>query len=212
MSYSIRHEGSPQSIDNLTLAQVVEGLLDGQWEPTDEVKGPQDRDWIAIENHPQLEEIAADLEPPPPKFYDDESRLDMNALIDVCLVLLIFFILITSYATLQKVLDSPDLSSNDPGKLRLVRQVDVKEFMIAVTAKMENGKPVILVEGEAVEPDDLRASFARFVKGASHKRELFLDHEDEVPHGTIVAIQDAAKGAGIDQVHLKVSVEKEGKK
>src|SRR5262245_36028106 len=111
MTYSVRHQGSPQSVPNLTPAQIVEGLQEGMWEPTDEVRGPQDADWVAIEAHPQFAEIAADLEPPPPRVYDDETRLDFNALIDVCLVLLIFFILTTSYATLQKILDAPDVTS-----------------------------------------------------------------------------------------------------
>ena len=48
MSWKIRHEGSPQSIDNLTLEQVVEGLQDGHWEATDEVMGPQDTEWVAV--------------------------------------------------------------------------------------------------------------------------------------------------------------------
>src|SRR5437763_223230 len=92
-SWRLRHEGSPRSIDDLTLHDVVEGLEEGRWEPTDEVHGPGDTDWIAIENHPQLEQVAADLEPPPPRDLDDQSHVDMTALIDVCLVLLVFFIL-----------------------------------------------------------------------------------------------------------------------
>ena len=37
MSWKIRHEGSPKSMEGLTPAQVVEGLQDGLWEATDEV-------------------------------------------------------------------------------------------------------------------------------------------------------------------------------
>ena len=111
-TWKIRHEGSPRSVDNLTLAQILEGLQDGLWEATDEVMGPNDAAWVAIENHPQLAEVAADLEPPPQRTYDDETRLDMNALIDVCLVLLIFFMLITSYAVLQKRLEQPPITES----------------------------------------------------------------------------------------------------
>src|SRR5713101_5012228 len=109
MSWKIRHEGSPRALEGLTLTQVVEGLQDGLWEVTDEVMGPQDEQWVAIESHPQLAEVALDLEPPP-RHQEDETRLDMNPLIDVALVLLIFFILTTSYAALQKVLDMPGMS------------------------------------------------------------------------------------------------------
>ena len=62
MTWKVRHQGSPQSVEGLTLAQVVEGLQDGLWEPTDEVMGPQDKDWVAIENHPQLAEVAMAVE------------------------------------------------------------------------------------------------------------------------------------------------------
>ena len=45
MSWKIRHEGSPRSIEGLSLQAVVDGLQDGLWEPTDEVMGPQDPQW-----------------------------------------------------------------------------------------------------------------------------------------------------------------------
>src|SRR5262249_28118804 len=111
MNWKIRHEGSPQSIDGLELQQVLDGLRDGRWAPADEVMGPGEANWQAIENHPQLAETAADLEPPPPKDHDDETRLDMNPLIDVALVLLVFFILTTTYETIRKVIEAPGTSS-----------------------------------------------------------------------------------------------------
>ena len=60
MTWKIRHEGSPRSVEGLSAAQVVEGLQDGQWETTDEVMGPQDRNWVAIESHP-VERVGATL-------------------------------------------------------------------------------------------------------------------------------------------------------
>src|SRR6266852_8119607 len=126
MTWKIRHEGSPRSIDGLSPTQVVEGLQDGLWEPTDEVMGPEDADWKPIETHPDYAEVAADLEPPPAKVYEDETRLDMNPLIDVCLVLLIFFILTTSYAALQKVLDMPGVDVNKPEGPIVVKPESVK--------------------------------------------------------------------------------------
>src|SRR5262245_46238663 len=134
MTWKIRHEGSPRSIEGLTLPQVLEGLQDGQWEPTDEVMGPQDQTWSAIENHPQLSEVAAEIEPPPPPAHPDETRLDMNPLIDVALVLLIFFILTTTYATIHKVLDMPQVSTEGLTKPRELKDAEVKEFMVQVKA------------------------------------------------------------------------------
>src|SRR4051812_31415454 len=98
MAWQVRHEGSPRVVRDLTAQQIVDGLRDGLWEPTDEVQGPGEARWRAIEAHPQFAEAALDLETPPPAHPPEATSLDMNALIDVCLVLLIFFILTTSYA------------------------------------------------------------------------------------------------------------------
>jgi biopolymer transport protein ExbD len=197
-TWRIRHEGSPRSVDDLSLAQVIEGMQDGLWEATDEVMGPGDTNWIAIENHPQLAEAAADLEPPPPRTYDDETRLDMNALIDVCLVLLIFFMLITSYSILQKRLQQPQI---EPGKdYKVVKAKDVQEQMIAVKVTMKNDQAEITLEGKPVSINDLQDAFSR-AKAGTAKTQLLLESDYEVPHGVIVAIQDAASGARLTSVH-----------
>src|SRR6266849_9861621 len=114
MSWSVRHEGSPTVIEGLTVEQIADGLREGSWETTDEVRGPGEPEWRALENHPQFAEVAAELEPPIRGESEDETRLDMNPLIDVCLVLLIFFMLTTTYAALQKVLDMPGVDVNKP--------------------------------------------------------------------------------------------------
>ena len=184
------------------MTEVMAGLQDGLWEPTDEVHGPDDVDWVAIENHPLLAEAAAELEPPPPRTYDDETRLDMNALIDVCLVLLIFFILTTSYAALQKRLNLPSVTGGEAG-VAVIKDTDVKEQMIHVVVKMEDGKPVYLVEKKTVPEERLRAELTGFVKQTSKTR-LLLEHDVDVPHGAVVAVQDAANGAGMYRVLLLV--------
>src|SRR5260370_16929946 len=128
MSYSIRHQGSPRSVPGLTLAEVAEGLQEGQWEPDDEVKGPKDQDWVAIENHPDFEEVAADLEPPPGGHEVDETRLDMNPVIDVALVLLVFFMLTASYAAIQRVLDMPSAPPKPSAPLVYIKK-KINEFL-----------------------------------------------------------------------------------
>jgi biopolymer transport protein ExbD len=199
MSWKIRHQGSPRSVEGLSLAEVVDGLQDGQWDPTDEVMGPEDRQWTAVENHPALAEAAADLAPPRAKVHPDETRLDMNPLIDVALVLLIFFILTTSYAALQKAIEAPEAKSTNLGPL-VVSQARVNELMVKVTARMDNVRKVIKVEDEVVDEPYLRAVLSRYVS-STRKTNLFLDAEG-LDLGSVVAIQDAAKGAGFVQVYF----------
>jgi biopolymer transport protein ExbD len=201
MNWKVRHEGSPQSIE-MEQQELLDGLLDGAWEPTDEVMGPNDDTWTAIENHPMLAEIAADLEPKQPKPYDDETRLDMNALIDVTLVLLIFFILTTTVAALQKRLEAP---TAEKGKVKVpvFTKEEVKEQMIHVAAKMEDGKPVVRIEDMPVDPLRLVAELRKFVK-ETRKTDLLLEHDDFVPQDLVVKIIDSAKGAGMNRVRLVV--------
>jgi biopolymer transport protein ExbD len=198
MNWKVRHEGSPVALSDMTLAQVAQGLADGRWEPTDEVMGPDDAAWVPIESHPQLAEIAAELEPPPPRHYDDETRLDMNALIDVCLVLLIFFILTTSYAVIQKQLEAPGVTDKEAGPAVITKE-QVTQQMIVVSVKMENDKPVIRVEDKVVEPDRLESELRGFV-GSTRKTQLLLDIADDVPQRSVVEVLDAAKGAGMEKI------------
>ena len=73
-----------------------------------------------IEAHPQLAEIAFDLEPPRPMHHPEATSLDMNALIDVCLVLLIFFIMTATYAAVQKVVPVEFTADTQEGAWRAV--------------------------------------------------------------------------------------------
>ncbi len=201
--WKVRHQGSPSALGDLTLAQVAEGLADGRWEPTDEVMGPADKEWVPIESHPQLEAVAAELEPPPPRHYDDETRLDMNALIDVCLVLLIFFILTTTYAVLQKRMEAPGVSQDRPGPA-VVTKEQVEQQMIHVIVRMEGDKPAIQVEKQSVDPDNLASELSRYVR-ATRKTQLLLEIDDEVPHRVEIDVLDAAKKAGMERVRRLVS-------
>jgi biopolymer transport protein ExbD len=203
MSWTIRHAGSPRSVEGLTAAQVIEGLQDGQWEPTDEVRSAEESSWQPIESHPQFAELAAEIEAEALPHREDETRLDMNPLIDVCLVLLIFFILTTSYAVLQKILDMPSTSSKDPkGPLKVVKKEQVDQTMIRVQARMENGMPVIRVEDKPVERYRLTEVLRTYV-GSKRSTEVILEASDDVDWGTIVAIQDACAGAGIRHVNYQ---------
>jgi biopolymer transport protein ExbD len=211
MSWKIRHEGSPRHLEGLTLAQVIQGLRDGQWEPTDEVMGPEDSAWVTIADHPQLAEVAADLEPPP-KPHPDETHLDMNALIDVCLVLLIFFMLTTTYvAAVQKVVPLPTVQEQQKTGVKKVRADQVKRQMIRVQATGDkSGKltvrvegqtlPVVQSDGQTLDHDKFREALWPYTHGEERKTEMLLDARD-VSWGTVIALQDAAKDAGVRVVN-----------
>ena len=201
MKWKIRHEGSPEAVE-VTREELLEQLGDGEWEATDEILAPGDSVWQALENHPATAEIAADLEPPPARPYDDETRLDMNALIDVTLVLLVFFILTTSVAALQKRLEAPS-ASDEKGGVAVMKKEKIAEQMIHLKLSMENGEPVYRIEDQVVAPERLVAEMRKYVR-SSGKTRLLLEHTDDVPQDSVVKVIDAAKGAGMDKVGLLV--------
>jgi biopolymer transport protein ExbD len=196
MSWKVRHEGSPRTIDNLSPGQIAQGLEEGLWEPTDEVQGPNDSTWVPIESHPVFAEVAEDLDLTPEAKPDEGTHLDMTALIDVCLVLLVFFILTTGYAALQKMLELGNVDFHDKNKVKVVKQEQLNELALMISVQMEDGKPVIRLESEKVAPEDLPARLSSLVQ-QTRKVTVAVKYDNDVPWGSVVPIHDAAKLARI---------------
>ena len=204
MTWKVRQEGSPQVREGLTTPQVLAGLEEGEWAPTDEVRGPDDRDWVRFEDHPVFADAVA-LEPLPSPD-DDETHVDMTPLIDVAMVLLVFFILIFTYSVLEKRLDAPNASSaaRRPGRYH---QGTVKEQMIQVTLRRDNGRTLFRVEDKEVPKEQLEAELRSYVRKDNHTT-LLLDADPDVPHGDTVYVEDKARGAGMERVLLLAPPEK----
>lgn len=206
MSWRIRHAGSPKHVGDLTLNQIVQGLQDGEWATDDEVQGPGDRGWTTIADHPQFEDLAEALdiaaENEGKVMHDpEEDRIDMNPLIDVCLVLLVFFILATTMAVMEKVLQMPQAKQAQEGVPNLTDQ-QVKEKLLVVEARMTNGRPVVKLEKQEVSMDGLMVRL-RNLREQTQKTQVAIDAKD-VDWQTVVNIIGAAQGAGINKVSFKV--------
>lgn len=199
MSWQMRREGSPHATSGLTPNQILEGLKEGVWEVSDEVRGPTDAKWTPLESHPFFEEALADLEEPV-RHADIEEHLDMNPLIDVALVLLIFFILTTSYEALRKVIEMPVASKKKT--VRVVSADEVKSRFIMVKVTSEGDKVLYKVDDQEVEERFLEDAFRRAeIQG---RKEMIIDAEN-VRWGTITTIMDAGKGAGIVSFKMRVN-------
>jgi biopolymer transport protein ExbD len=196
-AWFVRQLGSSTAISVPTAGDVLTGLRDGNWLPNDEVKGPNDADWQPIELHPVFAEAAASVEEPKVEGAD-ETTLDMNPLIDVCLVLLIFFILTITYASLERAIDIPEDTPPDNGPMT-VQFKDIKDRVFLVTAKMEGEKVVVRIEKEEVPVDQIAGKIKQIINTTGRK-EMVLDVEKDVPWGIETAILDAAKGNGIHSI------------
>lgn len=196
-AWFVRQEGSPTAVSVPSESEVLAGLRDGNWLPTDEVRGPDDVEWRTIEAHPTFSEAAAEIEPVKPEG-KDETHLDMNPLIDVCLVLLIFFILTITYASLERAIDVPQLNPDQKGPSQ-VEYKDIKDQVFLVTAKMDGDKAIVRVAQKETPLDQLAAEMKKVIESTGRK-EMVLDAEKDVPWGVITAILDAAKGNGVRNI------------
>jgi biopolymer transport protein ExbD len=196
--WKVRQEGSPQVRTGLSLQQVLENLEDGEWGPTDEVRGPDDADWKQFEDHPVFADAVAFEPLPAPE--QDETHVDMTPLIDVTMVLLVFFILLFTYSVLEKRLEAPNATAGHIGPVTITQE-EVKNQMIMVSARRENGKTVFRIEDKEVPRERLETELSGFVRQTKHTT-LLLDASPDVPHGDTVYIEDKAKGAGLERVLL----------
>jgi biopolymer transport protein ExbD len=206
MTWTVRHQGSPRSIPGLTVAQVIIGLRDGLWEPTDEVMGPQERTWVALEAHPQFEAVAEEIEPPPPPVHADETILDMTSLIDVVLVLLIFFIMTAIYTFVRSTVPIQETADTQKGPVKKVSPQAVENFMIRVEVRLNEKVLTIKVEDEApVGLNGFPAVIGKWVN-KTKRHEMLLDVSDDVTWGDTITIQDNAKEAGINTISYQVDM------
>ncbi len=206
ITWKVRHQGSPEHTEGLTAQQVVEGVEERTWDPTDEVMGPHDRDWVTLEAHPQFAEALAEIEPLTAGPHPDQTTLDMNPLIDVALVLLIFFILTTTYTELRKMFPSPAAENAEVQQKQ--GEGAMPTAVIHVVATMEEGQPVIRVEKEAVPERELQAKI-EYWKEKRGFNTLAVEMDKTVPWKTFMAIQDAAAGAKIQETLRIERVRKE---
>jgi len=197
-AWLVRQQGSPAAVSVPNAASVVEGLRDGNWLATDEVRGPTDTTWRSIETHPTFREVAEEVEPPRAHSGSDD-HLDMNPLIDVCLVLLIFFILTITYASLERAIDVPPVNPDEKGPTNKVQLKDIRDKVFVVMANMDGERAVVKIEQKEVSLDQVLTEMKK-VMDTTGRREMVLDVDKDVPWGVVTAILDAAKGNGVHNI------------
>lgn len=200
--WQIRFTGTGTMTQVASPQEVIEGLRAGDWDSTDEVRGPDDTDWRSVEDHPAFADIASEISPPridPP----DETRLDMNPLIDVALVLLIFFIITTTYASLRRSIDVPAEPEDKKGKVeKKVTAEDLKDVAFSITVWMNGEKPIVKIDDKIVDEKSLERVVREHVRSTG-RRELILAVEGKVPWGVEASVHDAAKAAEITRIYRR---------
>lgn len=168
---------------------IVSGLISID----DEIRKEGETAWKTLLDYPEFEEAFSSKSTTK---QEDDDNIDMNALIDVCLVLLVFFILLTSYAKLVQHLESA--KTNPDSKIPSISnsQADQKT---KVVIKTEAGKTIFYINEKVVENDNLISALKASARKLKNK-DLILYYSDDVPYQSVISIQDAARAADFQQI------------
>ncbi len=200
----VRLSADPNPRPVTTPEAVLVGVRDGDWEPSDEVRGPGDRMWLPIEEHPLFADAISGMGPPPPEPVD-ETTLDMNPLIDVALVLLIFFILTATVQTLRRTIEVPPPNVEAAGSPR-PKQEDLQDRTFTLTVTLdEREEPILKATTNSSERviayDRLEKELTEVVKSTG-RNEMILKIHPDVLWEVSVRIHSAATEAGVRGVYI----------
>ncbi len=130
------------------------------------------------------------------------GELDLTPMVDVTMLLLIFFILTARYIE-QKTLPTPPPSasqkedSSGGSSSSQVEFDDIADASIVVTINERNN---FLVDDVPVAPTDLIAKIRQSQTGG--KAEIVIDAHPAAFHDTVVQVIDAANDLGIQKIRL----------
>ncbi|HWN47228.1 MAG TPA: biopolymer transporter ExbD [Steroidobacteraceae bacterium] len=125
----------------------------------------------------------------------DQTKSDINVtpLIDVLLVLLVLFMIITPLLT--KALDSAIPKTSEQ---TLPPEFSEKQLVLTIT---QDGR--FQLNREEIGLTQLGARLhGVFTQRGSGERVIFINADDEVPYGTIVQAMDICRGAGAEDVGI----------
>jgi len=127
----------------------------------------------------------------------DEPRVDLTPMVDVVFLLLIFFMISTTFV------ETPGISVNLPESSIEVAEKEPQEIKVFIDAKGN-----IVVDENQVTLDELRLRLADFGDKATETT-FVLMADRAVRHGLVVEVMDLAKGAGFEQ--LAIATEKKNR-
>ena len=124
----------------------------------------------------------------------EEAQLGLAPMLDVVLLLLIFFLVTTSFTSPRIGLELPEALT---GEIAAVPQLLVT---IAEDGALE-------LDGEAIELPALEQRIQSFAREADDP-ELVVRADDGALHGRVVEVLDLSRAQGITQVGIEVSAPK----
>ena len=126
---------------------------------------------------------------------EDDSQIDMTPMLDVVFIMLIFFIVTTSFVRESGV------EVNRPSASTATEQSKAGIFV----AVKETGE--IYIDRKQVDLQRVRASLERLVASQGEVG-LVIQADEQTRHGIVVKVMDAAREAGIQQISVAAKADK----
>lgn len=126
------------------------------------------------------------------KDLDSGVTIEMTPMIDMVFLLLIFFLVATTFHQAEREMQIalPEASSAGPISATL------REIIVNVDAEGQ-----IIVSGGVLEPEDLRAMIAEAVE-ANPDQKVTVRGDRQTPYANVVRVLDICKGNGIQEPYL----------
>ena len=191
--WGLRNHDSDSKSILLESIEIQDLIVSGLISINDEIRKEGETTWKTFLDYPEFDDtfsVKSSIK------HDEDENIDMNALIDVCLVLLVFFILLTSYAKLVQHLEAAKTNPDSKIPSITTTQADQKT---KVVIKTEAGKTLFYINEQVVESENLTTALKASARKLKSK-DLILFYSDDVPYQAVISIQDAARAADFQQI------------
>jgi biopolymer transport protein ExbD len=132
-----------------------------------------------------------------------EANLDMTPLIDVVFLLLIFFLVTTTFARPTQSENTPtDPTAQIPVDLQVASSGQSSEPSQSMNITVD-GTGAFFIDSEPVSADALKARLAE-LKAQGQKPSVNLRADKSAQHGQVIEALDLIKGAGVEQVNFVI--------
>ncbi|MFB9217247.1 ExbD/TolR family protein [Vibrio sinaloensis] len=119
----------------------------------------------------------------------DEAQVDLTPMLDIVFIMLIFFIVTSSFVRESGIdVDRPQASN-------VVNKKEAGIF-VAITASNE-----IFLDKQRVDVERVQARLEALLLNST-SRSLVIQADEKALNGVVVKVMDAARGAGITQIAL----------
>ncbi|WP_437228574.1 ExbD/TolR family protein [Planctomicrobium sp. SH661] len=137
--------------------------------------------WVNPEDDETHEELQLNKKPLP------EAGLDMTPMVDVMMLLLIFFMITASFVTQQSLETTPPESDGEGSG----RAVSVDEIASeSVVVRIDDNDNIFIDEVPVADINELVEAL-RGKMASEHKTEMLIETEPAATHGQVVAVTDA---------------------